>query len=413
MIAVVAILAGLTACNSSSDQDTSGSGGKKTEITYGIWDPVQKPGMEKVAEEFMNENSDIIVKVQVIPWDQYWTKLEASANGETLPDVFWMHGSEAVRYMEAGALLDITDSYKKVEGNFPEDLVELYSYDGKNFGIPKDVSTIGLWYNKKIFDEKGVAYPDDSWDWDKFKEAAKQLTDSDQGIYGFAAPNDTEVGYYNAIFQNEGAVISDDKTKSMLNTPATQEALQWWVDFSLEDKTSPTVAKIAENNVRSLFSSGKVAMIFDGSWMYGEYSSNEELKEHVDVAVLPKGKTRATVYNGLANSVSAYTENEEAAVKFVDFLSSQKGMEIQGGSAAAIPAYKGTEAKFIESTEDTFNTKVFSEMLDYGVLRPNGPNFNKAETIATEGLAKMFSGTETVEEATNNVASEVDEILNQ
>lgn len=412
LIGATLLTIGLVGCGSGDSKSAAKDGGK-TEITYAIWDQIQQPGMQKIADEFMKENEDINVKVQVIPWDQYWTKLEASANGQTLPDVFWMHGSEADRYMQAGTLLDITDSYKKEEGNFPQDLVDLYGLDGKNYGIPKDVSTVGLWYNKSIFDEKGVAYPDETWNWNTLKEAAKQLTDEEKGIYGFAAPNDTEVGYYSVIFQNEGKVISDDKTKSELDSPATQEALQWWVDFSLKDKTSPTAAQIAENDVRSLFTSGKVAMIFDGSWMYGEFSANEDLKNNSDVAVLPKGKVKATVYNGLANSVSAYTENKEESVKFVEFLSSKKGMEIQGASAAAIPAYKGTEIKFVEATQDTFNMGVFSEMLDYGVLRPNGANFNNAENTATEGLAPMFSGKKTIAEATEKVAKEVNEILGE
>lgn len=410
LIGLAILTVGLSACGLSN---SGAKDNKKTEITYAIWDQIQQPGMKKIADEFMKENEDIKVKIQVIPWDQYWTKLEASANGETLPDVFWMHGSEADRYMEAGTLLDISDSYKKVEGNFPNDLVKLYSNDGKNYGIPKDISTVGLWYNKKLFDEKGIEYPNNTWDWIKLKEVAKQLTDSDKGVYGFAAPNDTEVGYYSVIFQNEGKVISDNKKKSELDSEATQEALQWWVDFSLKDKTSPTAAQIAENDVRSLFTSGKVAMIFDGSWMFGEFSSNEDVKNNCDVAVLPKGKIQATVYNGLANSVSAYTKNKDAAVKFVEFLSSEKGMEIQGASAAAIPAYKGTEAKFVEATNNIFNMNAFSEMLEYGVLRPNGPNFNNAETTATEGLAPMFSGKETVKEATEKVAEKVNRILSE
>lgn len=409
-VGMMALITGITGCGS---REESSSGDKKTEITYAIWDQIQQPGMKELAEEFMKDNKNINVKVQVIPWDQYWTKLEASANGQTLPDVFWMHGSEADRYMKAGTLLDISDSYKKEDGNFPDDLVKLYSNDGKNYGIPKDVSTVGLWYNKKIFDDKGIGYPDETWDWNKLKEVSKELTDSDKGIYGFAAPNDTEVGYYSAIFQNEGKVISDDKKKSELNSVATREALQWWIDLSLTEKSSPTAAQIAENDVRSLFTSGKVAMIFDGSWMFGEFSENEDVKNNCDVSVLPKGKVPATVYNGLANSVSAYTKNKDAAVKFVEFLSSKKGMEIQGSSTAAIPAYKGTEAKFVDATKDIFNMEAFSEMLDYGVLRPNGPNFNNAENTATEGLAPMFSGKETVEEATDKVAKEVDRILSE
>ena len=407
---IVSLTVGLVGCGSSK---ANSSNGGKTEITYAIWDQIQQPGMEAIADEFMKKNDDINVKVQVIPWNQYWTKMEASANGETLPDVFWMHGNEADRYMKAGTLLDISDSYKKEEGNYPEELVEMYSDDGKNYGIPKDVSTIGLWYNKSIFDEKGIAYPDESWDWAKLKEVAAQLTDTEKGIYGFAAPNDTEVGYYSTIFQNEGQVLSEDKKKSELNSPATQEALQWWVDFSLKDKSSPTAAQIAENDVRSLFTSGKVAMIYDGSWMYGEFSGNDYIKDNCDVAVLPKGKVNATVYNGLANSVSAYTENKEAAVKFVEFLSSKEGMELQGASAAAIPAYKGAEQKFVEATQETFQMDSFSKMLEYGVLRPNGQNFNSAETTATENFAPMFSGKETVEEATNKIAKEVDRILGE
>lgn len=402
---------GLTACSSNQSATETSENGEKTEITYAIWDKIQQPGMQKIADAFMEENDDITVKVQVIPWNEYWTKMEASANGQNLPDVFWMHSFEAARYMEAGALMDLTESYNKEKGNYPEELVELYSLDNKNYAIPKDISTIGLWYNKELFDKKGIAYPDDTWDWAKFKEVAKELTDVEEGIYGFGAPNDTEVGYYNAIFQNEGKVISDDKTKSELNSPATQEALQWWLDFSLKDQSSPTVAQTAENDIRSLFASGKIAMIFDGSWVFNDNASNDYLKENADVAVLPKGKVRATVYNGLGNAVSAYTKNKDAAIRFVEFLSSKKGMEIQGSSATAIPAYKGADKTFVEATKDTFNTEVFSEMLAYGVLRPNGTAFNRAEQTATEDLAPMFSGKITVSEATEQAAKDVDSIL--
>ena len=118
-LAILALATGITGCGA---KEESSSSSKKTEITYAIWDQIQQPGMKELADEFMKENKNINVKVQVIPWDQYWTKLEASANGQTLPDVFWMHGSEADRYMKAGTLLDISDSYKKEDGNYPDDL---------------------------------------------------------------------------------------------------------------------------------------------------------------------------------------------------------------------------------------------------------------------------------------------------
>ncbi|ETJ29197.1 ABC transporter, substrate-binding protein, partial [human gut metagenome] len=65
---------------------------------------------------------------------------------------------------------DLTDkisSSSLVDLNkFPQDLVDLYKSDGKNYAIPKDYDTVGLWYNKTLFDEAGISYPDETWTWD-------------------------------------------------------------------------------------------------------------------------------------------------------------------------------------------------------------------------------------------------------
>ena len=55
-------------------------------------------------------------------------------------------------------------------------------------------------------------------------------------------------------------------------------------------------------------------MGFFGSWTTGEMANNDYTAANADVAPLPKGKQAATVFNGLANSVAASTENEEAAL---------------------------------------------------------------------------------------------------
>ena len=89
VLTLVLLVFGMMMFAGCGQESSSGSGNVK--ITYAIWDKNQKPGMDAIAEEFHKENPEITVEVQVIPWGQYWTKLEASATSDTMPDVFWMH----------------------------------------------------------------------------------------------------------------------------------------------------------------------------------------------------------------------------------------------------------------------------------------------------------------------------------
>ena len=101
--------------------------------------------------------------------------------------------------------------------DFIQDIVELYQYDGKTYAIPKDYDTIGLWYNKALFDEAGVSYPDESWTWETMAEAAEKLTDKDKGQYGFASPAaNNQDGYYNLIYGMGGSIINTDSVKAKI-----------------------------------------------------------------------------------------------------------------------------------------------------------------------------------------------------
>lgn len=64
---------------------------------------------------------------------------------------------------------------------YPQSLINLYSYQGNVYGLPKDFDTIAL-FNKDLFDKAGVAYPDDTWTSDTLTEAAKKLTDPKRAL---------------------------------------------------------------------------------------------------------------------------------------------------------------------------------------------------------------------------------------
>lgn len=407
---VVASSLFLAACGNGSE---SGGAGGTAELTYSIWDPVQEAGMQAAADAFNEQNEDVHVNVEVTPWDQYWTKLESSAQGENLPDIFWMHSNEIAKYSEGNVLMDLTEAVESSEidlSNYPEELNTLYEVDGQLLGIPKDYGTIGLWYNRELFDEAGLDYPDETWTWDDLLENAIELTDEENGVYGFLAPLNREEGYHNFIHQNGGQVLSDDKKESGFRDPATREAVQWYADLSTVHGVSPDAGAFAENTPMSYFQSGRAAMLFQGSWMTGEVANNEYTNEVADVAVLPAGEERATIFNGLANSVSAHTEYPEEAVRFLEFLSSEEGMKLQGQEGGAIPAYAGADSSFVEAYPQ-FNTQAFLDMMDYGVIKPYSKYTARWEDAENNALIPVFNGEATVEEVADQLIADVEAVL--
>ncbi|MFN8648434.1 ABC transporter substrate-binding protein [Streptococcus sp.] len=409
ILATAALLAACSGSNSSGSSSSSKASGK-TEISYAIWDSGQEPGIRQIADKFEEKNPDIKINIQVVDWDNYWTMLEAGATGGSLPDTFWMHSNEIYRYGSNEMLLPLDDYLAKSKEakleNFPDGLNEIYNIKGKQFAVPKDFDTIGLWYNKKMFDEAGIPYPDDTWDWNKLKEVAKKLTKSDGSQYGFGAGLSNQEGYYNFIYQNGGTVITDDM-KSGYDDPKTIEALDYYFSF-VKEKLSPALTVDKER--AEAFQNGQVAMSVFGSWNLSGFSANDYIRENADVAVLPKGPdgTRATIFNGLGNAIAANTKNPDAAWKWVEYLSSKEAQEMQASLGVAISAYKGTADTWVNSNKD-FAIKNYVDMLDYAQIRPYSQTTLKWEDKAYELLKPAYLG----EEATKDAAQKTADMMNK
>ena len=86
--------------------------GDDVTLSVSIWDTNQEPGIKEILADF-TEKTGIKTEISVVKWDEYWTMLEAGAQGGSLPDVFWMHSNESQRYMSNDMLLDLTDSPNK------------------------------------------------------------------------------------------------------------------------------------------------------------------------------------------------------------------------------------------------------------------------------------------------------------
>lgn len=382
-------------------------------ISYAIWDKNQEPGMRAIADAFEAKNPGIKVSVEVTGWDEYWTKLEAAGTGGVLPDVFWMHINNFQKYAGAG-LLEPVDAAVEADpdmdfANFPQGLTDLYTLDGAVYAVPKDFDTIGLWYNKTMFDAKGIPYPDETWTWDDLVTAAKTLTDEANGIYGFAAPLDKQQCFYNFIYQNGGTILTDDK-KSGYDQQATIDAMQFYIDLIYKEKVSPSYEALTETSNTNMFESGKVAMIMQGSWMVTELKNNEYTHANADIAVLPQGKTRASIYNGLGNAVAANSPNKEAALKFLMYMGTEEANILQAENGSAIPAFNNTQQPWVDFNTD-FALGKYVDMLDYAVTFPTTKSRAKWDTVETDIMTQIFSQQISVEDGCKALAEQMNAII--
>lgn len=393
----------------------SGVSAEEGELSISIWDTYQEPGINEILADFTAETG-IKTNLTVVKWDEYWTMLEAGAQGGTLPDVFWMHSNESERYMSNDMLLDITDKIAESEiidpANYPEDIWGLYTYNDKNYAIPKDVDTIALWYNKTMFEEAGVDLPTADWTWDDLTEAAKALTKEDGSQYGLAVRNDNnQAGYYNMIYDNGGYIISDDKTKSGWDDPKTIEAMEM-LEGWIKEGVMPSIETMSENGEDVLFQSGKVAMVLQGSWMVTAYRDNEYTAANCDVVELPKNAEtgrRASVYNGLGWAASANGENTENAWKLIEYLGSKEAQQKQAELGVTMSAYNGTSEGWAASAD--FNLQAYLNMMEDMEIRPYSRTTVTWENENNEILKSVYMGEKTMADACAEMAAQMNEKL--
>ena len=388
--------------------------GEEVTISYGLWDSSQVPGIEQQIAAFNEVQPNITVEIQLTPWSDYWTKLQTAVAGGEAFDVFWLNSAWCPVYAAAGALVPLDGIFGE-DGlnpdNYVQQVLDLYTYEGTRYASPREYDTIALFYNKDIFDAAGVDYPDDSWDWDKFREVAEQLHDEANGVYGVGLNLGGQENYTNFVLQNEGRYLNEELDACVVaDDVVAGEALQWNTQFFLDGLTPGPEIQQASSVSEALFPGGVVAMLPGGSFRALAYHELMQQGLNIDVAPLPQGKVRGTVLHGLGNVVWSGSQNQGAAVEFAKFLGGEEAARILGESGIGIPAYQGLETGWLDSLEG-LNAQVFVDASEYGVI-PQDPVVGPAwQSALGEQVAAGFAGETPVEDLPQTIQDAVNAVL--
>lgn len=404
--AAVLLAALLCGCSSSNDG--------RTHLTFQIWDVFQRNGMQAMSDAYTATHPNVTIEVQVINWDEYWTKLEAATMSRRMPDIFWMHTNEILKYADNDKLAECTDIVDT--SHFSE--ISLSNASGSNgvlYAVPKDKDTVGLVYNKEMFDAAGVSYPDENWTWDDLVDASKKIYDA-TGNYGYLAYADDQLGYWNFVYQAGGSILTEDKTRGNFLDPGTKLGMDFYIGLQKND-WCPDQVYFAETSPGAAFFSEHGAMFLEGDWnILSELQNYPDMVGKWDVAVLPKcpnpvrGDGRATISNGLGYATGASNRHLDVVKDVLKFFGSEEGQRIQGESGAAIPAYIGLEGSWT-GVFDQYPIHIdhFVEMFDYGIQSVNNAARPEWKTDVSDILLKIYTGELTLDDGLEQMQETVDE----
>jgi len=409
VLGVFALVA--AACSGATSSPTN------TTIEYSIWgDPAELASQQAIVDAFHVANPDITVKVTVSDWDAYWAKLETGLAGGAAPDVFAMDGPLFPDYQSRDVLLDLKpyiDKDKYDLSQLVDQGVAVFTTADGQYGLPRDLNTVVLYYNKAMFDAAKLPYPDDTWDWAKLVEVGKKLTidstgDGTPDQWGFyTETSDMENFWLSAVWQNGGDLMAADGKTTVIDSPEAAGGVQFLQDLIYKDKILADPSVFAETG--DAFEQGLAAMESNGSWLVPTHTA-----ANIDfgIAPLPKGSAgRFTSVNPTGAVVAKGTKSPEAAWRFVKYLASPEAQTKLMELKASLPVSKEVLAGPYSTSFE--GAQVLADSLTYAKVKPSFAGFTEFNTMLQGELDTnvFLAPNKTAQEALTGITPALNEFL--
>jgi multiple sugar transport system substrate-binding protein len=385
----------------------------------------QEPARVEVQKRFIaafeEAHPEIKVELESADFSTYYTRLNTNLAAGRAPDVFMMSGA----YFYAGAMRNafkdlgpyIEQSGIDLSKYFTEDENSLYQ--GKTLAVPEELDIMALAYNKDLFDEAGVAYPTETWNWDDLLDAATKLTrttSDGKQTYGIYAVNNIQEMWGDLVKENGGSFLTPDKKQAAINTPESQEAIQFAVDLIHKYKVSPTAQGVSSlpgyiESGGSPFMTGLVAMKFQGNYELGVLLESDAFQW--DVVTMPERKIKGGLAWSQAWVMYEKTQQPDAAWQFIEFMLSEEGNKVISDTPnkGQCPSLKSAAYEGAYGQPPPDNMKAFLDGYEYRQSFEFHPAWLEWGTAYGQALDPVFAGEVSVEDGTNAAAQAVNDIL--
>ncbi|HEX2187070.1 MAG TPA: sugar ABC transporter substrate-binding protein, partial [Chloroflexota bacterium] len=407
---------GLAACGAPRGQgDSADQPGRPARVTgtvrFATWASGAQAEMKQQQLDAFNQSQSGVQAVLESSPNDYWTKMQTqfAASPEDVPEVFWQSGSYFLQFSNSGWHLDLGPYVKRDKFDLSKHnrQLEVEEYQGKLYALPYGTGGVVMYYNRSLFDAAGLSYPTDAWTWDEVRAAAQKLTRPGQGDaggqWGFVAyPHQNETGYLPFVYANGGTQLDKDRTRVLLDQPASMAAFEWLTDNIYKHRIMPKPGELTRApGQNDDFMTGKVAMMIAGTWRLSDYVLMQDFQwDMAHVPLSPSTKKRGTTFNENPVSIPKFTRNPEAAWAVAKFLNEEAAQKIMGASKRKAPTLKSAVSDpqgFLKPPPS--NIKVAADLYAYAQALPFVACPAPMNDALTPELNAIYNGTKAPAEA--------------
>lgn len=337
---VVAIAISMVGCQSLPTL-TAQNAPVATTVKLSGWgaSPAEQKLLTGVLRDFEAQHPTIKVKYEQIA-DQYMDVMKTRLVGDAAPDVFYLDALEAPFLMSQN-VLEPLDGYIKPEfelTDFEPTLLDTFKYRATIYGLPKDYSTLALFYNKQAFANAGLENPPQTWE--ELRAYAKKLTidtnkDGRIDQYGFGENPELARQVYQ--IKAYGGQVVDRESRAAFAEKARLQGLQSVVDQYRNERSSAQKSDVGTNSGSEMFGQGKAAMVIEGNWAI-PYLRDTYPKLDFATAEIPTiNGQRSTMLFTVAYVMNKKSKHKPEAWELIKYLTGKEGMQKWTGTGFALP----------------------------------------------------------------------------
>jgi len=375
--------------------------------------------MNAIVEEFNKASPDVNVEIEYVAYDALHDKVTtAMASNPPAYDVFLADDIWYAEFAKAGYVADVTSriSQDRRDKIFPA-AWDITTVSGKVYGMPWLLDEMYFFYNEDLLKQAGFEAPPATWE--ELIEQSKVL--KEQGIVEY--PMVWSWGQYEAaicdwvilLYGNGGSLV-DESGAPAFNNEIGVETLTWMIQTIEEGYTNPASVSYVEEDVRNVFSQGKAAYAVNWTYMYDLVNFNKEESQvtgKIKMALMPafadSGVQSSSINGSMGFSVAATSPNQDAAWKYIEFLTSES---IQNKySAHLLPIWQSSfEGENLTKLEgytpaNAVTVPMFNEQFPFAHVRPKVPYYPEASKSLQLALQEALTKQKTPQQALDDAAA--------
>ncbi len=339
---VCLLMAACTGQTASSEGGGGGGGGGTGTLRYLVEQLENADELSRLEERLteFEESSGIDVEVQQLDIDTMRTVLQTQLRSQDGPDVInWGSGPGSGEALaEAGLLYDLTGAYEENDWEVYDFAKERVTYDGKVYGIPGEMETVGLYYNAQILSDLGLEPPRTL---DELRAACQAVADA--GLIPMAFGDQEGWPGSHLLSMALSSALGPDGMEALLagetswDSPEVIDALTFWQEANTNGWLGQSPVSVDYDTMTAQYIAGEAAMIPTGSWFVNDLALAADFESGYVPFPAPDGEGVFSSGLGSGPFVAANTDDPEGAIALLDFLVSEEHGQWTVENLQAIP----------------------------------------------------------------------------